>query len=601
MVRRGIVVVMALFDLAVLLHLAGSVIAAAMFVAFVLLLVAPALALARRIAPMPAAALLVVMAFVPWFFARKAIGMPLVVDAITAAILIAAALMTRSLQRPRFAMRLTTFVLLPLLFALVWLGWNARGGGEVRNYGLFAIDFGNLVSVVSTLRASPGLPLGYVAGMGRISYHWLYFTIPASLADAFGGAMPNANALVLMNVLAAMLLVQTLASYVRDRRAVLLVLFAPFTFYFYQALAARIRLGPLALPVRNHLLLSPLNSMLTFGNNTIAIVFALVTLRQLETWNEERRVRDLAIAAITLALVVGYSVTLVFPLALTVLVWTVLRGRRRLFTLAIIGAIGLAFAAIFVALGVLAGGGSRHIQLASDDGQFLRMIVFGALPLWVAAVIARRRALTPFHLLIACCVAVPSLLFIAGSPTGATDFSMKTASLIAIAFAPLLAFDGVPRARLALVVAFATLGVVQTAAYVLQFPYYRVTHSAAHSVAIPRDYAAALMWIRDQTPRTAIVVDPHEIPNRDETFTVMLAERRVWLPTAYTDAFVGALAPSRGDRWRAFVAGDAAAGDAIAAEADVLLSPVAVRSPAWRPVRVCGAWTIYRSTRHTPS
>lgn len=562
-----------------------------MFVAFVALLVAPAVALARRVAPMPVAALLVIVAAVPWYFFRKALGVPLVVDVATAAGLLFSAIRARAFRRPVLRVPLVTLVLLPLLFALVWLGWRAPAGNDVRLYGLFAIDFGNLVTVLSTVRASPMLPLSYVAGGGPLSYHWLYFTIPAALADAFGGSMPNANALVLCNLLVAMLLVETVASMVEDRRAALLVLFAPFTTYFYQAAAARLPLGPLAMPTRNHLLLSPLNSMLTFGNNTVALLLALAALLQLERWNRDGRLRDLLFGVTAVALMMGYSITLVFPLALTLVIW-VLLGRVQRPWLALTMAVlsGVVVIGALFAIGVLASGSSRHIAVAFDRGQYLRMIVFGLVPLWGVALLAARRKLAIVHVLIASCILVPSLLYVAGSPTGGTDFSMKTASLLAIAFAPILAFDRRPFVAAAL----ALLGVIQTAAYVLQFPYYRITHSTRSGVALPRDYVASLDWIREHTPRTAIVVDPHELENRDEIATLAIAERRVWLPTRYTNEFL--IGPSadlnaRVGIWRA-------GGEAMAREADVLVVPAAVTSPYWEAVHREGAWTVYRSKLH---
>src|SRR5439155_152570 len=215
-------------DLAVVVHLAGSPRAAAMFVAFVACIVVPVVFLARGIAPLA----MVILAAVPWFFLRKATGMPLVVDVATAAVLIACAFRWGSL--PRVRMPAVTFVVVPILFSVVWLGWNAPLGNEIREYGLFGIDFGNLVAVVSTIRASP------------------------------------------------------------------------------------------ALPTRNHLLLSPLNSMVTFGNNSAALVLAIVALVQLETWNRDGRLRDLIVGAIALAAIIGYSITLLFPLALALLVWTLL-------------------------------------------------------------------------------------------------------------------------------------------------------------------------------------------------------------------------------------------------------------------------------------
>lgn len=583
-IRRNILVaVVVLLDVAVVLHLAGSLQAAAMFLAFVAFIVVPA----AMIAPLP----LAIVAAVPWFFLRKAIGMPLLVDAVTAALLIAFAWRRRAV--PRVKLPIITFVVIPLLFALFWLGWNVTVGNEVREYGLFAADFGNLVSVVSALRDSPMLPLSYVAGGGPLSYHWLYFTVPAWLAGFGGGSMPNANALILTNLLIALLLVQAVRAIARDNVAAAVVLFAPFTTYFYLTISSRIALGPLAQPVRNHLLLSPLNSMFAFGNNSVALVLAIAALAALERWNRDGRIPDLIAGCAALAAIAGYSITLVFPLAAALVVWTLLgRVRRPALALGIAAVVGAAALTILAAVHLIGGDTSRHLAVAFDRGQFLRMVIFGIAPLWGLALLARRRELTIFHVVIAACIAVPTMLYVAGGPDASSDFSMKIASLLAISFAPLLA---VPRSFLAALLV--TAGLTQSAAYVLQFPYYRVRHVTTNGVAVPRDYANALSWIRDHTPLSAIVVDPHEINNRDEIFTLFLAERRVWLPTTYAKVvLINKLPPSVSDRerlWREFPA----SAEAIARDADVLLVPFAFSSPAWRPVHREGAWTVFSSAR----
>jgi hypothetical protein len=558
--------------------------AAAMFLAFVAGIIVPAVCLARRIAPLPVAAMLVIFAFVPWFFLRKAIGMPLIVDVVTAvALLISERRRLRRLAGERPA---PLVFLIPILFAVVWLGWHVTLGNEVRFYGLFAIDFGNLVSVVSTLRASPMLPLASLDGAGPLHYHWLYFTIPAALADFAGGSMSNATALALTNLLVAILLVQTVRSIAPDWRAAAIVLFAPFSTYFYQAAAARLALGPLELPTRNHLLLSPLNSMLVFGNNSIALVLAIVALTQLERWNRDGRWRDLVFGCLALAAIVGYSATLVFPVVLALVLW-IGRIRRPLIAFSAAASIGACAIGMFYALHVL-GGESMRPAFAFDNGAYLKMLVFGAVPLWGIALLSARRELTLFHVLAASCVVIPSILYVAGSATGAVDFSMKTASLFAIAFAPLLHVR-----RNMLILLLVILGSIQSAVYVLQFPFYRLRHTTTNGVAIPRDYASSLAWIREHTPRNALVVDPHEGANDDEVFTLFLAERRIWLPTAYTPPD-----PRRSELWRAFATGDARAGEAIAREAHVLVAPIAVASPSWREVHREGAWWICRSTLH---
>ena len=557
--------------------------AAAMFLGFVAGILVPALLLARRIAPLPVAAMLVILAFVPWFFLRKAIGVPLAVDLATVA-----ALWIAERRRPR---RLTgerpapPLFAIPILFTLVFLGWHVTTGNEVRFYGLFAIDFGNLVSIVSTLRASPMLPLSLLDGAGPLHYHWLYFTIPAALADFCGGSMPNAQALALTNLLAALLLVETVRSIAPGARAAAIVLFAPFSTYFYQAAAARLTLGPFELPSRNHLLLSPLNSMLVFGNNTVALVLAIVALGQLERWNRDGRMRELVFGCIALAAIIGYSVTLVFPLMLAFLLWLP-RVRRPLVAFSVAAVIGACAVAIFYLLGVL-GGDEAHIAFTLDNGAYLKMLLFGAVPLWGVALLAARRELTIFHVLAASCVVVPTMLYIAGSPTGAVDFSMKTASLFAVAFAPLLVAANLRGWRAWAAGFLVLIGVIQSAAYVLQFPYYRVRHVTTNGVAIPRDYANALEWVRSHTPRNALVVDPHEVSNRNEDFTSILGERRLWLPTAYTSPNA-----RRTELWRA------SAGAAIAREADVLVAPLGLSWPEWREVHREGEWRIYRSTLH---
>jgi len=550
----------------------------------------------------------VILAFVPWFFLRKAVGLPVVVDLVAVAILIFVLWRTgtsgprvlgssgpppsRGPEDPRYL-----FSGVAIAFALVWLGWHVPLGNEVRFYGLFGIDFGNLVSVISTLRASPMLPLSYLDGAGPFRYHWLYFTIPATLADFFGGSMPNATALLLTNLLVAILLVQSVRAIAPDMRAVAIVLFAPLSTYFYQFAAARLPLGPLELPTRNHLLLSPLNSMIVFGNNSAALVLSIVVLLELERWNRDGRIRDLILGCIALAAIPGYSITLVFPLLLALLLWMLLgRVRKPFLALAVAAVIGGVAGAIFYALGVIGGESTRHLAVAFDRGAFLKMIVFGMLPLWGIALLARRRELTIFHVLIASCIAVPTMLYLAGSPTGNVDFSMKIASLLAIAFAPLLILSQLAGWRVWAAVALVVLGVTQSAVYVLQFPYYRARRITTNGVAIPRDYAKALAWVRDHTPRTALVVDPHEVANRDEVFTLILAERRIWLPTAYTSTFLIGVPPPAMDRrtalWRSSDV------DAIAREADILLTPDALSSPSWRAVHREGAWMVYRSTLH---
>jgi len=388
--------IVAAMIVAALIFLGGGPAAASVFIVFTVFFLLPAFALVCRapfVRMMPpdlritAAAMIVVLLAVPWYFLRKLSPMTLPLDLAASILLTVIAIgfaQPRALfEELRPALRrsmIPVLILLPLFFVLVWLGFEVRVGNEVRYYGLLAVDFGNLAGVVSALRSSPMLPLSYVAGGGAFSYHWLYFTLPAMLSDFLGVTIPSTNALVLTNLLMAALLFHTIVTAVRwfneevsDRfaaGAAMVVVFAPFTTYFYQAAATRFPIGWFALPVRNHLLLSPLTSMLIFGNNTFALVLALFVTVALDRWNRDGRIGDAILGVIALAVAIGYSITLVFSLALTLMVWILLgRVRRPVVALALAVLSGASAVAIFFAIGLLTTGGcatSRSPSIAAS-------------------------------------------------------------------------------------------------------------------------------------------------------------------------------------------------------------------------------------------
>src|SRR5205085_12027709 len=78
------------------------------------------------------------------------------------------------------------------------------------------------------------------------------------------------------------------------------------------------------------------------------------------------------------------------------------------------------------------------------------------------------------------CAVVPMFLYIGGSPTGGVDFSMKVATLMAIAAAPLVAAAMTWMAArrwspvFFSVVVVIALGLIQTGGYVLQYAPYRI-------------------------------------------------------------------------------------------------------------------------------
>ncbi len=636
-VKKAVLAVTVLaVDLGVVIYLGGGIAAAGVFVLFLAFFLLPAAVIAAR-APllrnMPAelritaASAVVALLAVPWYLVRKALAMTMPFDIAASLLLTFLAVRFASpralLAELRPVLRrlgIPVLIVLPLLFALVWLGFEVRTGSEVRYYGLLAVDFGNLASVVSAIRISPMLPQSYVAGGGSFSYHWLYFSLPAMLSDYLGTTMPSANALILTNLLVAALLFHTLvvaASWFDEQgggryamRAAAVAAFASFTTYFYQVAARRFPIGWFALPTRNHLLLSPLTSMLIFGNNTFALVLALLTIVELDRWNRDGRLGDALIGVTALAVVIGYSITLAFSLGVTLFVWTLLgRVRRPVVALGLAVLAGASVLGLSFVIRILTSGGSRHLAIGFDRGQFFRMVLFGLTPLWAVVVLGwQRRRLSIFHVLIVVCIAVPSMLYTTGSAGGMIDFSMKTGSLVAIAFTPLLvpAFGrlstiGVPRWRRWTAVSVIALGALQTSAFVLQFPWYRATQPSGHTYSIPAGYHDALIWLRDNTPQHAIVVDPQCLKTQEVLYTLMIGERRVWLPTVFTNEVLidGSHVEDRLPIWNAFIAGDVAAGRRIAAEADYLVVPGSVASPYWREVHH-GPWSVFQSAVRKP-
>jgi hypothetical protein len=220
------------------------------------------------------------------------------------------------------------------------------------------------------------------------------------------------------------------------------------------------------------------------------------------------------------------------------------------------------------------------------------------LPLWVLMVLAGRPRLSIFGAVIACGIVIPSLIYLRGSATGNVDFSMKTGSLLAVAAAPLIA-PALSRLRL-LALAVILLGVVQSSAYLLQFPFYRFTRATTHATAIPEGYWGALDWTRRSTPPGTIVIDPQTLNSDLAVWTVLLAERRVWLPTPYTRTFLITRATGKeAERlaiWDAAHRGDSAAARRLAGEAPYLIAPAQLALPApWSPAHQQGGWTVFRA------
>jgi len=455
------------------------------------------------------------------------------------------------------------FLALPALFVLTWMGFQVQEGGQVFYYGLFPIDFGNLTSIVALINASHGLPHWPLSGSEVVNYHWLFFAFPAWLSSFGGGHTPDAISFVVCNYIAACILflaIAVTADHVLRAvdpdqpvaastiaMATGVVALASLVMYPYQmlvGLAVRLtHIQSIAITARNGLLLSLPNSMTVFGNNSMALALALLALVMLLEWNRRLDKGHLFIGAAFLAMIVGYSITLVFPIALALGIWLLL-GHIRKWPKAVVclSVVGAAIIGI-MAFGLHLFGSNKGLAVAFDNGAYLRHVLFALTPLWALAWMGRAiwTKLSLFWTLIICCVIVPSFLYIPNTLTGHIDFSMKIASLIAVAAVP-LACVGLARclqnwrAPVAIVaLTLVALGLACTAAYAGQFAFMRLQHNHDRTMVLPSDYMSALQFIRDNTPVDAIVIDPQSVPYSLTMPTVFIAERRVFLSTKYAE------------------------------------------------------------------
>jgi hypothetical protein len=217
------------------------------------------------------------------------------------------------------------------------------------------------------------------------------------------------------------------------------------------------------------------------------------------------------------------------------------------------------------------------------------------------------RRLTLFWTLIVCGVVVPSFLYIPNTVTGHIDFSMKIATLIAVAAAP-FAYAGLEQCRkdwrspaAMIATAFVVLGLACTATYAGQFALLRLQHNHDRAMALPSDYVSALKFIRDNTPADAVVIDPQSVPFSLAIPTVLIGERRVYLPTKYAEevlppVLAGTVRTRDFEQWFKGGFRDRTLSARFASEANYCL--LAGPGPAdddWTLIRAFGVYSVWKS------
>ena len=439
-----------------------------------------------------------------------------------------------------------------LMFNLVWLGYEVHVEDKVRFYGLFTVDFGNLVSVVSLLRIGDFLPQVDTSIAEQLYYHWFYFVFPAFFSEFLGWQVDSSTALIISNFLVAAFFAVLMIGFVEQNQkeqrgslaivtAVTIVIFAPTVVYFYQKAVEYFGVDWFSLGLRNHLLLSPINSLINFGNNIVAIAFILMAAT---IENGRERVRDgksFVLTVLFMTFVIPYSITLFFSAALGFGFWFLYKRDVYLPLLKIpffyiSVCLSVSLMAIYYMVGIL-GNTPYKLVVSFDDFQFVQNVFF-SLPITIIFVgfyFYKQNKPNIFIFLFLAALLVPSLLYVGGSQTGSADFSMKTGTLIPLVLAPLAAYTVFEvfyrpnvKVRMLLVVLI-IFGIINTAAYTLQFLVYRIKTGSGQYYALSKGYFESLSYIRTISEKGSIILDPIALNRSDINTTLWLGQRRSYL------------------------------------------------------------------------
>lgn len=582
----------------------------------------------------PLAFIFAILLSIPLFFIRKALPLPpLYFDITTLLGFCLAANRTQAgvqflRKLCKAGIRESSWVLffwLPIVFALVWTGFGARQHNAIKFYGLFPVDFYYLASVAADLNASPGLPLNPVADTGPLFYHWYFFTLPAWQSQSMGAKLTTSEALIFCNYLSACLLFlairETALPFSGSRQrswqasvAASIIAFAPLISQAAQ------RWGLLLPGPRNQLVLSPINSMVAFGNNSLALAMILLGLLLIRRWRRQGSWKLLVPCGVFLAVMRGFSATLLVPLAgafAMALGLAVLKRSRIGFAAYLIA--GVASIA-WLANCPSSGPDPRHVAFAFDSGRFLILELAGMLPLWALASIAitnrqhHQQGLRDYGLLLAACILVPTFFYVSQSPTGAVDLSMKIGSLAIVALTPMVALglqaicdrwqSGTFRWQAFGCALLLGAALLQSIFYVAQFPLVRLgLISPRIELSLPLDYCKAMEFIRRSAPSEAVVIDPVALGReRNINPVLFLSERIPFLPQQQELDTLSNRFPelkTRGERWLAWQAGGFADPDLssyFASKANYLvLKGQMPELPSWEPRFEAGAYRVYES------
>jgi hypothetical protein len=535
---------------------------------------------------------------------------------------------------------ITCFAIFPLLFFLIRFGNEVSEGDQVAYYGQLYIDFGVLKGVTNLLVASDFLPESFVYGTGPLSYHWLFFAVPAWNSDLFGCCHDMNGVLSIANYVAACFLYRCLghaislairSTGVRHRGAwsdlgAAVVLFGMNIRYFHEAAASITKWSLLDLGERNRLLLSLPNSMVNFGNITFAVGLLILVLISLHRWNRFGNRWYVWLPCLWVGIMPMFSATTVPGIALGIGIACLLKQLRSpWYSLTCFAVIGLGCTLYFRYLGAFDSQSSAP-RLSWDGGQFVKNCIFASPLIFLPFLNVQEsnRWLKLWGMGI--CVSVGLLVFPSfvtlGHTITSSDLSMKNyaavaAVLGALVFSKLVVIRVQSTIRIFpirtyVVGVLLALGVINSSAYAMSSLMMRYPQAfgpigrirGVSRTALDGDYFRALKHINETYKRSSVL-----LCDSSPLFIhpgIIIAGNRFFLPNAIS------LQQSQGEidddlmrrennwnQWKASRFNQMELSRWFAERVDLLLIDQEIKSLDWSKVSTHGKWLIYSPVKQS--
>lgn len=529
-------------------------------------------------------------------------------------------------------------VLLPLLIGLVRTGNEVIEEGNVAYYGQLYIDFGVLKGITNLLVASDFLPESFVYGTGSLSYHWLFFAVPAWNSDLLGQRHDMNGVLSIANYLAAIFFYCCLSQAIAlatgpiggvnrsdwSRLGAIAVIFGSSIRYFHEAAFSITGWSFLGLGERNRLLLSLPNSMINFGNSTFALGLLLLALASLSRWNKSGNKWDLWFSCLWVAFLPMFSATTVPGVAIGIVIaclWNQVRSPW--FSLICFAVVGLVIMLFFRLLGAFDSQADPP-QISWDGGQFFKNCLFAspliALPLLL---VFRSRHQENLWNLCVCAgiglIGFPSFVML-GQALTSSDLSMKNYTAIVAVLGGLAVITlfkpgrpwGASNCRGLRIVGgvMILLGLINSSAYAMSSLMMRYPASfgpvkgirGVSRTTLDRDFFRALSLINERYDPSAVVLSEPSTLLIDPV--VVVAGRRPFLANEFS--LGQSIAAIRQElfhrdanwrRWKESTFSDKPLSHWFSERVDILLVDQEFESSHWSSAANFGKWHVYEASQ----